>query len=330
MSYLGSSAAPLPVAFAGVNGQSFNGGTNTFTLSRSVGKTTDIELVVNNVQQNPYDGSYSVSGATLTTAEAVSAGVANVYVGYRDAPLGSFSPTDGSVLTASLAANAVTYAKIQSVTAGKVLGRDTSGAGTVQELPLAFDATTGNAGFGTSTPAADSLVHVFSASDKARVSVQRNGQSKAWFGQDGSGDAYIYNEAAGAIRFYSNSTERARITTGGQRQSTVIGGGGGMWDAFDCRAWVNFNGTGTVAIRGSGNVSSITDSGVGSYRVNFTTAMPDTNYSVTCAARIVGSGGYAIALPDTAVTTSQFAINTRPDPLGADTDAAYVYASFFR
>ena len=52
---------------------------------------------------------------------------------------------------------------------------------------------------------------------------------------------------------------------------------------YKCRAWVNFNGTGTVAIRASGNVSSITDNGVGDYRVNFTTAMPDANYSVALA-----------------------------------------------
>lgn len=50
---------------------------------------------------------------------------------------------------------------------------------------------------------------------------------------------------------------------------------------YACRAWVNFNGTGTVAIRSSGNVSSITDNGTGSYRVNFTTAMPDANYAVS-------------------------------------------------
>ena len=46
-----------------------------------------------------------------------------------------------------------------------------------------------------------------------------------------------------------------------------------------CRAWVNFNGTGTVAIRASFNVSSITDNGTGDYTVNFTTAMPDANYA---------------------------------------------------
>jgi hypothetical protein len=49
---------------------------------------------------------------------------------------------------------------------------------------------------------------------------------------------------------------------------------------YMCRAWVNFNGTGTVAIRASGNVTSITDNGTGEYTVNFTTAMSDANYSV--------------------------------------------------
>lgn len=48
---------------------------------------------------------------------------------------------------------------------------------------------------------------------------------------------------------------------------------------YPCRAWVNFNGTGTVAIRASGNVSSITDNGTGNYSVNFATAMPDANYA---------------------------------------------------
>ena len=46
-----------------------------------------------------------------------------------------------------------------------------------------------------------------------------------------------------------------------------------------CRAWVNFNGTGTVAIRAAFNVSSVTDNGVGDYTVNFSTAMSDANYS---------------------------------------------------
>jgi hypothetical protein len=53
----------------------------------------------------------------------------------------------------------------------------------------------------------------------------------------------------------------------------------GSAPSYSARAWVNFNGTGTVAIRESGNVSSITDNGTGNYTINFTTAMPDANYS---------------------------------------------------
>jgi len=62
----------------------------------------------------------------------------------------------------------------------------------------------------------------------------------------------------------------------------------GSAPVYACRAWVNFNGTGTVAIRGAGNVSSITDNGTGDYTVNFTTALPDVNYSVVCAASTSG------------------------------------------
>jgi hypothetical protein len=54
----------------------------------------------------------------------------------------------------------------------------------------------------------------------------------------------------------------------------------GSAPVYACRAWVNFNGTGTVAIRASGNVTSITDNGTGDYTVNFTNAMPDANYAV--------------------------------------------------
>jgi hypothetical protein len=70
-------------------------------------------------------------------------------------------------------------------------------------------------------------------------------------------------------------------TSSGQNGQMIAAGAGVL---FACRAWVNFNGTGTVAIRASGNVTSITDNGTGIYTVNFTTAMIDANYStqVSC------------------------------------------------
>jgi hypothetical protein len=63
------------------------------------------------------------------------------------------------------------------------------------------------------------------------------------------------------------------------RTSTPALGNIGTAPVYAARAWVNFDGTGTPSIRASGNVSSITDNGTGIYTVNFTTAMPDANYS---------------------------------------------------
>lgn len=74
---------------------------------------------------------------------------------------------------------------------------------------------------------------------------------------------------------YENLT---KLSPNDSRVKTALNASGES-PIYACRAWVNFNGTGTVAIRGSGNVSSITDNGVGKYIVNFTTAMTDDNYA---------------------------------------------------
>jgi len=71
-----------------------------------------------------------------------------------------------------------------------------------------------------------------------------------------------------------------------------------------CRAWVNFNGTGTVAIRAAFNVSSITDNGVGAYVVNIINSMPDANYTVTITGRFLGGAGSTTAGGACALDTS--------------------------
>lgn len=80
------------------------------------------------------------------------------------------------------------------------------------------------------------------------------------------------------------------------------------------RSWVNFNGTGTVAIRASGNVSSITDNGTGNYTVNFTTAMPDVDYATVVSAREDTFGG---AIGAANVGLSRFAQTTSAVRVGA-------------
>jgi hypothetical protein len=101
--------------------------------------------------------------------------------------------------------------------------------------------------------------------------------------------------------------------------------------AYGCRAWVNFNGTGTVAIRASGNVTSITDNGTGDYTVNFTTAMPDTNYVANVTGDVGGVGDFAIGCTRdaTARTTSLVRISIGT-AAGASADSNVVVVAIFR
>jgi hypothetical protein len=78
-----------------------------------------------------------------------------------------------------------------------------------------------------------------------------------------------------------NSATTAKIPDANITAPKLSGAQTGSAPIFGVRAWVNFNGTGTVAIRASGNVSSITDNGNGDYTINFTTALPNANYAVS-------------------------------------------------
>lgn len=89
----------------------------------------------------------------------------------------------------------------------------------------------------------------------------------------------------------ANGSITAPMLSGAQTGSAPI---------YGCRAWVNFNGTGTVAIRASGNVSSITDNGAGDYTVNFATAMPDANYCVVGTVNNQNTNGICVGVSSTA------------------------------
>jgi hypothetical protein len=127
---------------------------------------------------------------------------------------------------------------------------------------------------------------------------------------------------------------------------TTLSDGTNSTSATNCiqgsaKAWVNFDGTGTVAIRASYNVSSITDNGTGDYTVNFTNAFADTSYSAVASSSISNSGptfatpivatksagGNAIVAP----TTTAFRLTTQQNggSSGAG-DCEYIFLSFFR
>jgi hypothetical protein len=117
------------------------------------------------------------------------------------------------------------------------------------------------------------------------------------------------------------------------RTSAPALGNVGTAPVYAARAWVNFNGTGTVAIRASGNVSSITDNGTGDYTVNFTTAMSDANYSVCGTAALLATGSatprFVAPTSQAALSTSNCQIRTANDA-GATEDCASVSIAIFR
>jgi len=91
---------------------------------------------------------------------------------------------------------------------------------------------------------------------------------------------------------------------------TSVNGNTGAVTVNDAKAWINFNGSSTPAIRGSFNISSITDVSAGVYRINFTNALSDTNYAWAGVAGTPGTSNGYIFIPTvtTPVQTTSLAI----------------------
>jgi len=142
----------------------------------------------------------------------------------------------------------------------------------------------------------------------------------------------------GVARYTSNFTPPTAqfLDSAGDANSNVVVnstatgfaiGTGGINGAQLAKAWVNFNGTGTVAIRDSYNVSSITDNAVGQYYVNFSTPMNNTNYSVVgCNATSISNFAFTGAAPD---TINRCLIGTYAGGAGSFQDYSYVQALVF-
>ena len=170
----------------------------------------------------------------------------------------------------------------------------TFGTNTTERMRITSD---GNVGIGTSTP--DTTLHIkptantsirftsyninylgveFDGTTKSELSVAAGGSRALMTAEDGYVILGAYDTNNTELGIFTQQIARLSITGDGSFYRVIPGGSVGYPD-FCARAWVNFNGTGTVAIRASGNVSSITDNSTGSYAVNLTTAMPDANYA---------------------------------------------------
>ena len=178
---------------------------------------------------------------------------------------------------------------------------------TVKRMTIASD---GNVGIGV-TPSAWSssrnalevrstgtgVVGVSNGNVQVSANIYTNTSGTNIYGQNGygvvvsgaatSGDYAIYTAPFGTAGATATLTPVLIVENEGYLK--FDSGYGSAARAYGCRAWVNFNGTGTVAIRASGNVSSITDNGTGNYTVNFTTAMPDANYAAATQGNIANN-----------------------------------------
>jgi len=163
-------------------------------------------------------------------------------------------------------------------------------------------------GSGNTAVAVDTWYHIVAVRYGSTTKLYLNGVEELSFTDSGSyGTAKLWLGSRGTSAYVQGYMDDVRITKGFARytsaftpptsahltsagdvnkqiliNSTADGvaiGTGGINQARIAKAWVNFNGTGTVAIRGSYNVSSLTDDGTGKYKVNFSTVMSDINYS---------------------------------------------------
>jgi hypothetical protein len=139
---------------------------------------------------------------------------------------------------------------------------------------------------------------------------------------------------AGTTAVTVDASQNVTLATGIAGDFKMNSGYGSVATAYGCRAWVNFNGTGTVAIRASGNVSSITDNGAGDYTVNFTTAMSDANYAFTAFPKTSsGAQNRTVFANGDNGNTTQSAENYRfytATLAGTPTDTDFVNAAIFR
>jgi hypothetical protein len=314
MAYIGNQ--PTTVAFLT---DTFNGtGSQTaYTMTVAPATTSSILVAITGVLQDP--STYSVSGTTLTFSVAPPSGTSNISVRYLGIPASGIATTAYRTQTEFTATSGQTTFTPPSYTVGFIdvyrngvlLGSADFTATNGTTVVLAIGATAGD------------LIET--------VSFLVSSVLNAIPATAGSvGTTYLTD---------ANVTP-AKISTGGPSWTaggdlSFNSGYGSVATAYGCRAWVNFNGTGTVAIRASGNVSSITDNGTGDYTVNFTNAMPDANYCWVGIAKDVG-GGANYNYPSvgnrftTTPATTSIRVGTAYQQGGSASDFDYVYVSVFR
>jgi hypothetical protein len=304
--------------------QSTTGSAATLTTARAIyGNNFDGSAALTQIIASTYGGTgngftkftgattaertYTLPDATttiLTTNAAITVGQGGT---------GQTSYTDGQLLIGNTTGNTLTKATLSAGTGITI----TNGNGTISIAASGGSGVTSVTGTapvvssGGTTPAI-SLATGYGDTLNPYASKTANYFLSAPNGSAGV-PTFRAIVAADIPTLNQNTTGSSATVTGNATGSTFgfNSGYGSVATAYGCRAWVNFNGTGTVAINASGNVTSITDNGVGQYTVNITTALVDANYStVAITNSITGDASRPIVAINTSSTTSATAIRT--------------------
>ena len=274
---------------------------------------------LNGVLQAP-NTSYNVSGSQIVFSSALTSSDVIDFITALGNTYDIGTPTDGTVSAAKIATGAVTSAKLDTnidiagtldVTGALTADSNATVAGTldvtgtltadsnatvagnltVDTDTLYVDSANNRVGIGTSSPSRTFVVN--GTSQVMQRIINNNTQTILSLENSGTtGENYVSVVSQNNdMYFRAGGGERVRIDSSGNLKFNS--GYGSVATAYGCRAWVNFNGTGTVAIRASGNVSSITDNGTGNYTVNFTTAMPDSSYAAQATSSITADWQWA-------------------------------------
>lgn len=143
---------------------------------------------------------------------------------------------------------------------------------------------------------------------------------------DGTGS--ISGLSAGGLPDLSVAT--ADLADAAVTAPKLSGAQSGSAPVYAARAWVNFNGTGVVAIRASGNVSSITDNGVGNYTVNLTAAIGNANYCIIGTAKTSDSSAADTTIAQwNTVASSSFRLASSQGNNGVLVDPVNISAAVF-